>query len=143
MNLKKKCFQSTWVCTIVSVLLLCISSYSQVQEGSTKPEQPSSCEHVTMFLDDAIQRVQKSNDPHSPLIVIFQLGKSEKNTALNSSRIKLVDYSIKRRKALLRFVLATSPEPADGLGRADIYVGGQLIYSLYFGANAKQCEVEE
>lgn len=127
--------------TFVLVVMLCVSSYSQDKQAG-EPDRPSSCEHVTIVLDDSMQRVQKLGE-HSTLIVIFRLGMKEKNNALNSRRMKLVEYSVERRRARLRLVLAASPEPSDGLGRADIYVGGQLVYALFFAHNSKQCKAHK
>ncbi len=140
MNNERMNFSNVCLATIVFLMWLCLPGDSQVKNDTPKPVRPSSCEHITILLDDSIQRVQKLDDAHSTLIVIFRLGRREKNISLNSSRMALIKYSIERRRALERFVLAISPDRSDGLGRAEIYIGGRQIYSLYFGANMKQCE---
>ena len=96
-------------------------------------ERPVHCDDVLLYLDDTVSRSAKLGDAY--LIVIARLGKGERSARLNRVRLSAIE-SYLRRKSKSKLVTAEGSR-VEGLGRVEIYVGGQLMYTLRIVRNSK------
>lgn len=102
-------------------------------------QTPSDCEYIKLVLDQAMIDIQ--NLQNSYLIIIFKSGQNEKQ-GINTARITDVEEFLKLRKINNPYVLAEGSK-VKGLGKAEVYVKGELREEIFFDNNSKNpCENE-
>ena len=106
------------------------------QQQSDKPldQWPMECEGAATRLDFAVINTRKLEGAY--LILVARLGSGEVSRTLNQTRLKSVEQYLLRRGADLKYVLAHGSR-LKGLGRIEIYVGGQLAEIMPLRKNAK------
>lgn len=119
---------------VVSLIFIGTFSTDGISQGRLRmtqmEERVSTCEYIKNRLDYSLINSKENKDSY--IIFIFRLGKSETQTGLTDSRIKLVKDYLKNRKGnLSQFVVATG-EPNSDLGKVEIYSDGKLFSELVF-----------
>ena len=138
MIVSKKGWLTSWSAVLGLCLFLSGEVVGQSRQTKSDAERPSSCDQLTVSLEDSIAEAQKDADPSSSMIVIFRLGRNENKPALNTSRIAEFRASIEIRRPVLNYVLASTSVRASGLGTGEIYIRGRLTHVLYFPNNSKR-----
>ena len=95
---------------------------------------PMECEGAATRLDFAVIDTQKLEGAY--LIIIARLGTGEFSRSLNQTRLANAKEYVLRRGSALKYVLAEGSR-VKGLGRLELYVGGQLAETLPLRKNAK------
>lgn len=96
-------------------------------------QQPTNCEDLLLYLDDAIAKAQDLKESY--IIVIARLGNEEKSNRLRQIRLHSIE-SYLTRKGVRRLVTAEAGR-VEGLGRIEIYVGGKLLHIMPLAKNAR------
>ncbi len=102
-----------------------ISELNQEKGGNpiSSSEKPEPCETAASYLDLAVIDTRKLEKSY--LIIIARLGTGEKSSRLNKERLEVVEEYVLRRGSDLKYILAEGSR-VKGLGRIELYVGGQL-----------------
>lgn len=101
---------------------------------------PMECEGAATRLDFAVIETKKIQGAY--LIIIARLGDGEFSCHLNGKRLAVIQEYVVRRGSDLKYVLAQGAR-VKGLGRTELYVGGQLKEILPYKKNAtSHCEGE-
>lgn len=130
--------------SIVFLIVLFFGAFQETKAQEDKPydspKEPVNCEMANLYISDALTRyVNKRESKNSYLIIIFRLGDGENSRKLNLMRIKaLKSYieNIKPSKAIFGDVkpnvkaIYAEGERIDGFGIIEIYLNGNLLYSL-------------
>jgi len=108
----------------------------QTTQQTDKPldQWPMECEGAATRLDVAVINTRKLEGAY--LILVARLGSGEVSRTLNQTRLKSVEQYVLRRGADLKYVLAQGSR-LKGLGRIEVYVGGQLAEIMPLRKNAK------
>lgn len=109
----------------------------QKGEGQTPKsldQWPMECEGAATRLDLAVENTKKIAGAY--LILVARLGTGESSRSLNQARLSGVEEYVLRRGSDLKYVLAQGSR-VKGLGRLEIYVGGQLAEIMPLRKNAK------
>lgn len=133
----KTCYsKSLYLCFIMSLLTVSLSAQqkSRSKAATPTPEEPVPCSSAIEYLDFAMIGTRKLEGAY--LIIIARLGRGETSSRLNKRRLSIVDEYIKRNNSDLKYVLAEGSR-VNGLGRLELYVGGQLSYVMPLVKNAK------
>jgi hypothetical protein len=109
------------------------------QEKEQQPDKlldqwPMECEGAATRLDFAVINTRKLEGTY--LILVARLGSGEVSRSLNQTRLKSVEQYVLRSGADLKYVLAQGSR-LKGLGRVEVYVGGQLVEIMPLRKNAK------
>jgi hypothetical protein len=112
-----------------------IEQTAERSQKSEKPqdEVPTECEGAMARLDFAVIDTKKL--PGAYLIIVARLGRGE-SSRLNRIRLAAAEEYVLRRGNDLKYVLAAGAR-TKGLGRLELYVGGQLKEIMTFEKNAK------
>src|SRR6185295_19940303 len=102
--------------------------FEKQQKGERQPlksldQWPMECEGAATRLDFAVVNTRKLEGAY--LILIARLGTGELSSSLNQARLSGVEEYVRRTGSDLKYVLAQGSR-VKGLGRIEIYVGGQL-----------------
>lgn len=108
----------------------------ETKQQTDKPldQWPMECEGAATRLDAAVINTRKLEGAY--LILVARLGSGEVSRTLNQTRLKGVQQYVLRSGADLRHVLAEGRR-LKGLGRIEVYVGGQLAEIMPLRKNAK------
>jgi len=106
----------------------------QPQTPKSLDQWPMECEGAATRLDFAVVNTRKLEGAY--LILIARLGTGEFSRSLNQARLSSVEEYVLRRGSDLKYVLAQGSR-VKGLGRLEIYVGGQLADIMPLRKNAK------
>lgn len=108
----------------------------ETKQQTDKPldQWPMECEGAATRLDVAVINTRKLDGAY--LILVARLGSGEVSRTLNQTRLKSVEQYVLRRGADLKYVLAQGSR-IKGLGRIEVYVGGQLAEIMPLRKNAK------
>jgi hypothetical protein len=117
---------------------LTVSLSAQQKSGGkaapSSPQEVMPCSSAIEYLDFAMIGTRKLEGAY--LIIIARLGAGETSSRLNKRRLFIVDEYIKRNNSDLKYVLAEGSR-VNGLGRIELYVGGQLSYAMPLVKNAR------
>jgi hypothetical protein len=111
-----------------------IEQKSQRQTPKSLDQWPMECEGAATRLDFAVVNTRKIEGAY--LILIARLGTGETSRSLNQARLSGAEEYVLRRGSDLKYVLAQGSR-VKGLGRLEIYVGGQLAEIMPLRKNAK------
>src|SRR5258705_12857369 len=111
-----------------------IEQKGQGQTPKSLDQWPMECEGAATRLDFAVVNTRKLEGAY--LILIARLGTGEVSRSLNQARLSSVEEYVLRRGSDLKYVLAQGSR-VKGLGRLEIYVGGQLADIMPLRKNAK------
>ena len=111
-----------------------IEQKGQPQTTKSLDQWPMECEGAATRLDYAVLNTRKLEGAY--LILIARLGTGETSRNLNQARLSGVEEYVLRRGSDLKYVLAQGSR-VKGLGRIEIYVGGQLAEIMPLRKNAK------
>lgn len=111
-----------------------IAQKGQPQTPKSLDQWPMECEGAATRLDFAVVNTRKIEGAY--LILIARLGTGESSRTLNQARLSGVEEYVLRRGSDLKYVLAQGSR-VKGLGRIEIYVGGQLADIMPLRKNAK------
>ena len=92
------------------------------------------CEGAATRLDLAVVNTKKIEGAY--LILVARLGTGESSRSLNQARLSGVEEYVLRRGSDPKYVIAEGSR-VKGLGRLEIYVGGQLAEIMPLRKNAK------
>jgi len=106
----------------------------QGQTPKSLDQWPMECEGAATRLDFAVVNTRKLEGAY--LILIARLGTGEFSSSLNQARLSGVEEYVRRTGSDLKYVLAQGSR-IKGLGRIEIYVGGQLAEIMPLRKNAK------
>ncbi len=106
------------------------------------PRRPQSCEINRLYVDDAGERVRKAKDSY--IIAIGHLGNGERSSRLNRRRLAAVRRFLEQVVSVK--AITAEGERVEGYGIVELYVGGQLLYTLPLPRNGRislgSCEFE-
>jgi hypothetical protein len=111
-----------------------IEQKSEGQTPKSLDQWPMECEGAATRLDLAVVNTKKIEGAY--LILVARLGTGESSRSLNQARLSGVEEYVLRRGSDLKYVLAQGSR-VKGLGRLEIYVGGQLAEIMPLRKNAK------
>ena len=111
-----------------------IAQKGQPQTPKSLDQWPMECEGAATRLDFAVLNTRKLEGAY--LILIARLGTGEFSRSLNQARLSSVKEYVLRTGSDLKYVLAQGSR-VKGLGRLEIYVGGQLAEIMPLKKNAK------
>jgi hypothetical protein len=111
-----------------------IEQKGQPQTPKSLDQWPMECEGAATRLDFAVVNTRKLEGAY--LILIARLGTGEFSSSLNQARLSGVEEYVRRMGSDLKYVLAQGSR-VKGLGRIEIYVGGQLAEIMPLRKNAK------
>jgi len=111
-----------------------IEQKGQEQTPKSLDQWPMECEGAAERLDFAVVNTRKLEGAY--LILIARLGSGEFSRSLNQARLSIVEEYVLRRGSDLKYVLAQGSR-VKGLGRLEVYVGGQLADIMPLRKNAK------
>ena len=111
-----------------------IEQKGQGQTPKSLDQWPMECEGAATRLDFAVVNTRKLEGAY--LILIARLGTGESSRSLNQARLSGVEEFVRRTGSDLKYVLAQGSR-VKGLGRLEIYVGGQLADIMPLRKNAK------
>lgn len=111
-----------------------IQQQGQRQTPKSLDQWPMECEGAATRLDFAVVNTRKLEGAY--LILIARLGTGESSRSLNQARLSGVEEYVLRTGSDLKYVLAQGSR-VKGLGRIEIYVGGQLADIMPLRKNAK------
>jgi hypothetical protein len=94
---------------------------------------PVPCDTAASYLDFAVIDARKHEGTY--LIIIARPGTGENLKNLSQRRLSVVEEYVLRRGKDLKYVLAEGRQ-VKGLGRIELYVGGELARVLPFEKNA-------
>lgn len=103
-------------------------------QAALTSQEPTTCEYAMAALDDSVITTREVKDTY--LIIIARLGAGERINDLNKTRLGLIQTSYLKRYPDIKYVLAEGSR-AKGLGTIELYVGGKLLYTLFFEKNEK------
>ena len=111
-----------------------IEQKGKLQTPKSLDQWPMECEGAATRLDLAVVNTKKIEGAY--LILLARLGTGEFSGSLNQARLAGVEEYVLRRGSDLKYVLAQGSR-VKGLGRIEIYVGGQLAEIMPLRKNAK------
>ena len=111
-----------------------IEQKGEPQIPKSLDQWPMECEGAATRLDFAVVNTRKLEGAY--LILIARLGTGEFSKSLNQARLLGVKEYVLRTGSDLKYVLAQGSR-VKGLGRLEIYVGGQLADIMPLKKNAK------
>ena len=111
-----------------------IEQKGQPQPPKSLDQWPMECEGAATRLDFAVVNTRKLEGAY--LILIARLGTGELSSSLNQARLSGVEEYVRRTGSDLKYVLAQGSR-VKGLGRIEIYVGGQLAEIMPLRKHAK------
>jgi hypothetical protein len=110
-----------------------VKQKGEPQAPKSLDQWPMECEGAATRLDFAVINTRKLEGAY--LIIIARLGSGELSRSLNQTRLASAEEYVLRRGSDLKYVLAQGNR-VKGLGRLEIYVGGQLVDIMPLRKNA-------
>jgi len=111
-----------------------VEQKGEQQAPKSLDQWPMECEGAATRLDFAVVNTRKLEGAY--LILIARLGNGEFSSRLNQTRLASAEEYLLRRGSDLKYVLAQGSR-VKGLGRLEIYVGGQLVDIMPLRKNTK------
>lgn len=90
------------------------------------------CEAVLLIRDEVRERVSRL-EKKTTVILVAHLGRGESSDKLSLRRLSRVSRMFS--DGFRMSILETRGDAADGLGRLDVYVQGELVDAVYFARN--------